>query len=226
MFYPKPLLMKQVLLLASLFIVFTSCARRKMEARVDRFGIKTIAILPAQLEVTGNTPKKLSPEQLQQIIVQNKKFLDQALYIDLAQYVDSRLRRYSQVQFQSADRTRKLLEDKGINDTVSWQMDPADLAKILGVDAVVSAKVTQNHILSDEVAMGIDVIGGIVRQTVPGLPLPYGAARTSDMYVSCSLIKGGYSVWSTRFTNRTDWNYPFQNAIQRATSSIAYRFPL
>lgn len=218
--------MKQVLLLASLFIIISSCARRKMEARVDRFNIRTIAILPAQLEVTGNTPKKLSPEQLHQIVLQNKKFLDQALYIDLSQYVDSRLRRYSQVQFQSADRTKKLLEDKGITDTASWQMDPADLAKILGVDAVVSAKVTQNHILSDEVAMGIDVIGGIVRQTIPKLPLPYGAARTSDMYVSCALIRGGYSVWSTRFTNRTDWNYPFQNAIQHATSAIAYRFPL
>jgi len=218
--------MKQVLLLASLFIIISSCARRKMEARVDRFNIRTIAILPAQLEVTGNTPKKLSTEQLQQIIRQNKKFLDQALYIDLSQYVDSRLRRYSQVQFQSADRTKKLLEDKGITESASWQMDPADLAKILGVDAVVSAKVTQNHILSDEVAMGIDVIGGIVRQTIPKLPLPYGAARTSDMYVSCALIRGGYSVWSTRFTNRTDWNYPFQNAIQHATSAIAYRFPL
>lgn len=218
--------MKQVLLLASLFIIISSCARRKMEARVDRFNIRTIAILPAQLEVTGNTPKKLSTEQLQQIIQQNKKFLDQALYIDLSQYVDSRLRRYSQVQFQSADRTKKLLEDKGITDSASWQMDPTDLAKILGVDAVVSAKVTQNHILSDEVAMGIDVIGGIVRQTIPKLPLPYGAARTSDMYVSCALIRGGYSVWSTRFTNRTDWNYPFQNAIQHATSAIAYRFPL
>ncbi|MBK8088332.1 MAG: hypothetical protein IPK31_10510 [Chitinophagaceae bacterium] len=218
--------MKQVLLLASLFIIISSCARRKMEARVDRFNIRTIAILPAQLEVTGNTPKKLSAEQLQQIIRQNKKFLDQALYIDLSQYVDSRLRRYSQVQFQSADRTKKLLEEKGITDSASWEMDPADLAKILGVDAVVSAKVTQNHILSDEVAMGIDVIGGIVRQTVPKLPLPYGAARTSDMYVSCALIRGGYSVWSTRFTNHTDWNYPFQNAIQRATSAIAYRFPL
>ncbi len=218
--------MKQVLLLASLFIIITSCARRKMEARVDYFNIKTIAILPAQLEVTGNTPKKLSAEQLQQIIKQNKKFLDQALYIDLAQYVDSRLRRYSQVKFQSIDRTKKILEEKGITDTASWQMDPSELAKILGVDAVVSAKVTQNHILSDEVSMGIDVIGGIVRQTVPKLPLPYGVARTSDMYVSCSLIKEGYSVWSTRFTNQTDWNYPFQNAIQRVTSAIAYRFPL
>lgn len=218
--------MKQVLLLASLFIIISSCARRKMEARVDRFNIRTIAILPAQLEVMGNTPKKLSPEQLQQLVKQNKKFLDQALYIDLAQYVDSKLRRYSQVQFQSMDRTRKILEDKGINDTISWGMDPADLAKILGVDAVVSAKVTQNHILTDEVAMGIDVVGGIVKEAIPRLPLPLGAARTSDMYVSCALIRGGYSVWSTRFTNHTDWNYPFQNAIQNATSAIAYRFPL
>lgn len=218
--------MKHFLLIVSLVVLSTSCARRKMEARVDRLNIKTIAILPAQLEVTGNVPKKLSTEQLQQLIKQNTRFLNQALYIDLAQYNDSKLRRYSQIKFQSLETTNKILQEKGLTDSACWQMDPAELGRILGVDAVVSAKVVQNHILSDEVAMGIDVVGGILQQTIPKLPLPYGAARTSDMYVSCALIRSGYTVWSTRFTNRTDWNYPFQHAIQSVTGAIAYRFPL
>ncbi len=218
--------MKQFLLFASLLLLTTSCARRRMMERVDRMNIKTIAIIPAQLEVTGNIPKKFTPEQLQQIIQQNTKFLNQALYVDLAQFNDSKLRRYSQVKFQSLETTNKILREKGLTDSACWQMDPAELGSVLGVDAVLSAKVVQNHILSDEVAMGIDVIGGIVRQTVPKLPLPYGAARTSDMFVSCALIRSGYTVWSTRFTSRTDWNYPFQFAIQNATNAIAYRFPL
>lgn len=218
--------MKQVLLLLSFSVLITSCARKRMMERVQRYNIKTIAILPAQLEVTGNIPKKLTPEQMQQLINRNTRFLNQALYTDLVQYVDTRLRRYSQVEFQSAERTKKLLEEKGITDSASWQMDPADLAKILGVDAVVATKVTQQHILDDDVAMGIDVIGGVLNRTIPGIGIPTGTARTSDMFVSSALIREGYTVWSNRFTNQTDWNYPFQQSIQNVTRAIARRFPL
>ena len=218
--------MKQVLLLISLSLLITSCARKRMMERVQQYNIRTIAILPAQLEVTGNIPKKLTPEQVNEMVVKNSNFLNRALYIDLVQYVDTRMRRYSQVQFQSSERTKKLLEEKGITDSASWQMDPAELSKILGVDAVVSTKVTQNHILSNEVAMGVDVVGGILNRTVPGIGVPTGMARTSDMFVSSALVKEGYTVWSTRFTNQTDWNYPFQQSIQNVTRAIARRFPL
>lgn len=218
--------MKQALFLVLLSLLISSCARRKMMERVQQYNIRTIAILPAQLEVTGNIPKKLTPEQVKEMIAKNNTFLNRALYIDLVQFVDTRLRRYSQVQFQSADRTRKILEDKGLSDSAVWQMDPLELSKILDVDAVVSTKVTQNHILSNEVALGIDVIGGILNRTVPGIGVPTGMARTSDMFVSSALVKDGYTVWSTRFTNQTDWNYPFQQSIQNVTRAIARRFPL
>ena len=218
--------MKQVLLLLSLSLFITSCARKRMMERVQQYNIRTIAILPAQLEVTGNIPKKLTPEQVQEMINRNTTFLNRALYIDLVQYVDTRLRRYSQVKFQSSERTKKLLEEKGITDSASWQMDPMELSKILGVDAVVSTKVTQNHILSDEVALGVDVVGGILNRTIPGIGVPTGMARTSDMFVSSALVRDGYTVWSTRFTNQTDWNFPFQQSIQNVTRAIARRFPL
>ncbi len=218
--------MKQVLLLISLSLLINSCARKKMMERVQQYNIRSIAILPAQIEVTGNIPKKLTPEQVKEMIDRNTVFLNRALYIDLVQYVDTRMRRYSQVQFQSTERTKKLLEEKGITDSASWQMDPMELSKILAVDAVISTKVTQNHILSNEVAMGIDVVGGILNRTVPGIGVPTGMARTSDMFVSSALVREGYTVWSTRFTNQTDWNYPFQQSIQNVTRAIARRFPL
>lgn len=218
--------MKQVLLLLSLSVFITSCARKRTMERVQRYNIKTIAVLPVQLELVGNMPKNVTAEQLQKSLEQQSKFMYRALYIDLVQYTDTRLRRYSQVQFQSLDRTRTLLSEKKISDSASWQMDPAELSKMLGVDAVVSMKVTQNRIMSDQAALSVDVVGGIIRSTVPGLSLPTGAARTSDMYVNCALMKEGYSVWSTRFTNSTDWNYPVQEAIQSVTRGIARRFPL
>jgi hypothetical protein len=218
--------MKQFLLLISFSAVIASCARKKTIERVETYNIRTVAILPAQLEVTGKTPKKFTPEQLAEMINRNTVFLNRALYIDMVQYFDNRLRYYSQVQFQSPERTKALLEEKGITDSASWKMDPLELSKILGVDAVLSTKVTQNHILSDEVALGIDVVGGILNRTLPRIGVPTAMARTSDMYVSSALVKEGYTVWSTRFTNQTDWNYPFEQSIQSVTRAIALRFPL
>lgn len=228
--------MKQILLLSISFIILASCARRRameqemanqmLMQRIRQYDTRTIAILPAELELTGNVPKKMTTEQLQQLKTRNTEFLNRALYNDLMQFANARIRNYSQVQFQSIDRTRSLLKEKGISDSASWSMDPAALAELLEVDAVVVTKITQKHIMSDEVAIGVDVVGGVIKQTMPSLNLPTGAARTSDMYVSCSLIKKGFSMWSTRFTNQTDWNYPFQNSIQHVTAAIARQFPL
>jgi hypothetical protein len=105
-------------------------------------------------------------------------------------------------------------------------MDAEELARILGVDAIIKTSITQNRVLSDEAAFGVDVIGGVIRSTGANLPLPTGAARTSDIFVSCALIKRGYAVWSTRFNNSTDWNYPVEVAMQDVTRGIARRFPL
>jgi hypothetical protein len=230
--------MKRSLLFSfiALIVISSSCARRRaleqemanqmLMQQIRQYDTRTIAILPAQLEITGNIPKKYTQEQVEQMISRNTQFLNRALYNDLLQFANPRTRYYSQVQFQSLDRTESILKEKGITDSACWNMDPAQLAEILGVDAVVTTKITQRHIMSTEAAAGIDVAGEILRQAAPRVNLPTGAARTSDMYVSCSLVKKGFSLWSTRFTNQTDWNYPFQNSIQHVTTAIARQFPL
>lgn len=228
--------MKQILLFSISFIVLASCARRRaleqemanqmLMQQIRQFDTRTIAILPAQLEITGNIPKKFTQEQVEQLIARNTQFLNRALYNDLLQFDNPRTRYYSQVQFQSLDRTHSLLKERGISDSACWSMDPAELADILGVDAVITIKITQRHIMSNEAAAGIDVAGEILRQAAPRVNLPTGTVRTSDMYVSCSLVRKGFSLWSTRFTNQTDWNYPFQNSIQHVTNAIARQFPL
>lgn len=218
--------MSRILLFLAFLLLATSCARRRMMERVQQYNIRTIAILPAELEVVGKMPRNMTPEAFQRQVEQNRRFIQQAMYIDLVQFVDTRLRRMSNVQFQSLDRTRTLLADNKIPDSVAWEKDPADLARILGVDAIVKTKITQNRVMSDEAALGIDVVGGIINQTIPRAGLPTGAARTSDIFVSCSLSRDGYTVWSTRFRNATDWNYPLQMAIQNVTRRIAQNFPL
>lgn len=218
--------MKKYILFFLLSVVLFSCARRRTMERVQSYNIRTIAILPIDLIVAGTKPTKITPEQYQERIERNRKFMYNALYIDLVQFADVRLRKYSQVEFQSKDRTRELLNQKGITDSAAQQMDAADLAAILGVDAILKTSITQNRIMSDEAALGVDVVGGVMRSAGVNLPLPTYAARTSDIYVTCALLKSGYAVWSTRFNNSTDWNYPVELAMQDVTRGIARRFPL
>ncbi|HEX4956955.1 MAG TPA: hypothetical protein VFV46_02155 [Lacibacter sp.] len=218
--------MKQALLIFLSILLFTSCARRRTMERVQGYGIRTIAILPIDLTVAGTKPTKISPEEYQKRIERNRKYMYNALYIDLVQFGDVRLRKYSNVEFQSIDKTRDILTEKGISDSAVQDMDGEELSKLLGVDAVIKTKITQNRIMSDEAAMGVDVISGVIRSTGANVPLPTAAARTSDIYVSCALLKRGYAVWSTRFNNSTDWNYPVEIAMQHVTRDIARRFPL
>ncbi|MBS4066561.1 MAG: hypothetical protein KGZ74_18510 [Chitinophagaceae bacterium] len=219
--------MNRTLLLSLIAIILiTSCARRRTMERVQGYGIRTIAILPIDLTVAGSKPVKISAEEYQNRIERNRKYMYNALYIDLVQFGDMRLRKYSNVEFQSIDKTRDVLKEKNISDSAAQEMDGEGLAKLLGVDAVIKTKITQNRIMSDEAALGVDVVSGVIRSAGIGVPLPTGAARTSDIYVSCSLLKRGYAVWSTRFNNSTDWNYPVEVAMQDVTRGIARRFPL
>lgn len=218
--------MNRTLLILLSFILIVSCARRRTMERVQGYGIRSIAILPIDLTVAGSKPVKISAEEYQNRIERNRKYMYNALYIDLVQFGDIRLRKYSNVEFQSIDKTRDVLKEKNISDSAAQEMDGEELAKLLGVDAVIKTKITQNRIMSDEAAMGVDVISGVIRSAGIGVPLPTQAARTSDIYVSCSLLKRGYAVWSTRFNNSTDWNYPVEVAMQDVTRDIARRFPL
>ena len=43
-----------------------------MMQRVQQYNIRTIAIMPAQLEVVGNLPRNMLPEAFQQQVEQNR----------------------------------------------------------------------------------------------------------------------------------------------------------
>ena len=187
--------------------------------------ITTMAILPVQFEVVGNMPKKIPADQYRQMMKQQAQFLHQSLYVDLNQQANPRSRRKSQLRIQSLERTLELLRQHSISDSLSASMDPANLASLLDVDAVLITQVTYNRIMSNEAALGVDVIGGILNEKLPR-NLPIWAARTGDLFVNTTLINKGYAVWSNRFSSRTDWNRPSQQAMQFITYRIARNFPL
>jgi hypothetical protein len=216
---------KNTFLLILSFFLLVSCARRRQLHRLMDQGIRTMAILPVQFQVVGNMPKKIPADQYRQMMKQQGQFLYQSLYIDLNQQAHPKTRRRSQLQIQSLERTLELLRQQSISDSSAASMDPVNLAQLLQVDAVLITQVTYNRIMSSEAALGVDVIGGILNEKLPR-NLPVWAARTGDLFVSTTLINKGYAVWSNRFSSRTDWNRPNQQAMQFITYRIARNFPL
>jgi hypothetical protein len=218
--------MKQFLLILSLFIIFTSCSRKRAIESVQQYNIRTVAVLPVEFEFTGRHLQNVDPAKWQQTILQQKRFTQQSMYTNLTNYYNYHKRNASQVQFQALDRTLSLLTENGISDSAAAVTDPLKLAKILGVDAVLTMKVTQNRIMSDEAALGANILGNVINTTIPRANLPVYAVKTGDLYVSCSLVQNGYAVWSNQFRRETDWNRPVQETIQNATRTIALQFPL
>jgi hypothetical protein len=218
--------MKRSLLFITLSIFLFSCSRNRVIEDVQRYQIRSVAVLPVEFEFTGRMPDKVDSSKWRQALDQQAGFIQQSMYANLTNYYHRRRRSESQVQFQSADRTLSLLTEKGIAETAAAKMDPKELSKILGVDAVLSLKVTQNRIMSDEASLGIQVLGNVMNNNLPGANIPTWVAHSGDLYISCALVKEGFSVWSNQFRRQTDWHRPVQEAIQNATRTIALRFPL
>ena len=96
-----------VLLIAVLFI---SCAGNRQYVAPDLASknIKTIAILPVEMQFTGNLPKGMTPEMKQQIEETESKGFQQFLYSNILRF-EGKKKKIGGAQFQSLEQTLNTL---------------------------------------------------------------------------------------------------------------------
>lgn len=120
---------------------------------------KTVAILPADvsIQLRPNEAKRLSPEQITDLAqktgmdVQDKMhgwFLRQSGKFDYT------------VSFQDVTRTNARLKDAGVAYNDLKNKDRAELAKILGVDAVIQSRLKMEKPMSEGAAIAVGVLLG------------------------------------------------------------------
>jgi hypothetical protein len=184
---------------------------------------KTIAILPYQIVITGRLPKEMTPE-IKEKIEAAESIGFQRNYYTQVHTVGTRRHPLS-VIVQPVERTNQLLSDKGITPTASWDKDPQELAKILGVDAVVRNKAIKVRFLSDLESLGID-LGTLVLSSILGVPM-FGFTRTNEVEVTSNIIAAntGENLFSGRDEVRVDWSRPANEAIEQVNRRIVRRFP-
>lgn len=121
---------------------------------------KTVAIIPADVvtRLRPNESKKITPEQLAEMNEKTGYAIQDKMYSWFLRRSD----KFSYtVTFQDVTRTNALLKQAGITYEDLSSKDRTDLAKLLGVDAVLQNRSNMDKPMSDGAAVAVGVIFGV-----------------------------------------------------------------
>ncbi len=209
--------MKKLLLFLSVAtIFFTSCAPRVYKNR-DFDAItashKIVAILPAEVDITlrPNEMKKITPEQLKESEEQTGFNIQDKMYAWFLRKSDRR--RYT-VSFQDVNKTNALLLQNGIKYGDMRSKTKEELARLLGVDAVITTKAIMRKPMSEGAAVALGVLLGT-----------WG--NTNDVQVSITINEGkkGDLVWKYDYNNSGSFGSTAENLVDGLMRNASKRFP-
>lgn len=213
-----------------LIVGISSCrtGRNYTSQDPDLYKVKTIAILPVKVIYNGNIPKKLTKAQLDSIAIVDGLFFQKSLNNNLLSRSGGK-KRIGGVSYQATEKTNNILTNSKYNLTNFYTADPDELAKLLGVDAVIKMEVTSNRIMSDLASLGIDLLKEILGNNNINLGTVLGGAadqnRTADITTYSTLIYSGKTLWNSRYQQSADWQDNTNEVIDRITSAMGRNFP-
>jgi len=221
----KHLAIPALLLFAALFAASCNRFYTNPYFETKAAGHQSVAILPYQIVITGRLPKDLTPEVKRQIEEAESVAFQRSFYSQV-HVVGARGKRVLTVGVQAPEKTNQILAANGISIAQSWDKDPQELAKLLGVDAVIRNKAIKQRYLSDLESIGVQV-GTTVLNVLLGTPFWFGGGRTSDVEVMSNIIAAsdGDNLFSGRDEVSVDWSRPANEAVEQINRRIARRFP-
>jgi len=211
------------------FFFITSCGHKYYTAsnfEEQTVEHKLVAVLPAEMIFTGNKPKNLTEEDIASIEVQESTAFQVSLYNSILRHANTK-KYVTTINFQDVNATQKLLEENNIAVRESWKLNDRELAKLLGVDAVIRMRIQKQRYMSDVASYGISVGRQIIYNTGIGnkIPVPYVSNRTNDIITSCNLVSNGHALWNDNYTKASDWNTPSRDVIENITDNFGKHFP-
>ncbi|RYY83960.1 MAG: hypothetical protein EOO15_20375, partial [Chitinophagaceae bacterium] len=133
--------MKRLLLLATLAVAVASCSTNKNVYKSADFSSqsaqhKKIAVLPIRVVQTGWVGKKETPESIRAANEAWSISFQETLHSYIVSQAGKR-RKGPVVSFQGVPQTNALLKSAGLDIESAYNKSPDELARILGVDAVI-----------------------------------------------------------------------------------------
>jgi len=216
-------------LIASIILFLFSCSNKYYKA--SNFEEKTeahkvVAILPAEVTFTGKQPKNLTPEAIAQAEERESVDFQYALMNSILNHANTK-RYITTVNFQDLNTTQKILEQNNISVRDSWKKDDNELAKILGVDAVIRMNIRKQRYMSDEASYGVGVAKQIVYKTGIGskIPVPSSVGKTYDIYATCNLLSDNQTLWNDNYKRSTDYDTQPNVIVEWITGWFGENFP-
>lgn len=225
----KPLQLRNTLVSLLVFTVLLSCSRKTyVTSYFDQQTAhhKVIAVLPAQMVFTGVPPKNMTPENIKALEEQESKDFQVALYNSILQYANSN-RYFTRVNLQDFATTLRLLTENNITARDASNKSDVELAKILGVDAVVRMRIQKKRYMSDVASYGVDIAKQIGYETgvLKRVPIPVGLGKTNDIYATCAVVSNGQTLWNNNYKSASNWNNPANEIIEGITDNFGRNFP-
>ncbi|TAL45353.1 MAG: hypothetical protein EPN92_07550 [Chitinophagaceae bacterium] len=224
--------MKKNLLFYSIIVFFPvlfSCSNKYYTA--GNFSEKTethkvVAILPAEITFSGKQPKNLTPEDIAKAEETESVNFQYALLNGILRHANTK-KYITTVNFQDVNTTQKLLEKNNISVRDSWKTDDNELAKLLGVDAVIRMRIQKRRYMSDEASYGVDVAKQVIYKTGVGskVPVPGSVGKTYDVYATCDLLSNNQTLWNDNYKRYADWDTPANVIIEWITDDFGENFP-
>lgn len=196
-------------------------------------GHKMVAILPYQMVYTGRIDEKLTPDDIRKINEAEAQAFQRALHNQLLRESGAS-KKDIKIEFQTPERTNKILVDSGIALVDAWKETPERLAKILGVHAIVYTRVEKEKFLTDLESFGLEIAGDILDKIkLPeGVTIPVGADpdfynRTYRIKIDCQLLNAADAslLWKLPMDTDIDWNSRANDVIEQSARYCAKKFP-
>ena len=206
--------MKKLLLVSLLFLGFQGYSQKQVFESPELASLikehKTVAILPFTVKITyKKQPKNFSVEANRDQELKMSKSIQSSMYTFLLRKADS----YT-VTFQDVEKTNILLKKSGIADKLD-EMTKDEVAKALGVDAVISGTFESEQSKSDGAAIATAVLlGGFGGKTGSG-----------SLTMTINNGKDGEMLWRFFKTMNDNISISTDDIVESMMRKVSRNFP-
>lgn len=124
---------------------------------------QTLAVLPAEVTYSGNLPKSWNAARIAKMENEESSRLQQEVYDDFLYHASDRvIRKKWDIKLMDIKVVNDRLEKSGISLKDSWNLPSEEIARIVGADLVVRAKVENVRYMSQAAATGINIGASVI----------------------------------------------------------------
>jgi len=208
--------MKKLLFPLVAFLAFSACSPKiykSTEFDDVTSKHKIVAILPSDVTINlrPNEAKKTSVEQMES----NRQSTGHAIQDKMHSWFLRQSDKFKYtVKFQDVSKTNALLKDAGISYTALRDKSKESIAKLLGVDAVISNITRMNKPMSEGVAVAIGVILG-----------SWGTTNNVTTTINIHEAQKGDLIWKYDYVAQGSVGSSPENLVNGLMRNASRKFP-